>query len=295
MSAPSRIIAKTPYAWLFVLGFLWGANFLFMKSAAGLGATQIVWLRLFFGAVALSPFLPDAFRALARDRRLWLHVAVMGLAANVVTFHCFMEGATRLGAGMAGVISGAIPIMTALLAAVVLPGERLGGRKATGLGLSSAGIVVVMAPWNGVALQALSGVGFMLLGALGYAVAFVYARRFLSAPGSSPLALAALQMAAAALFYAPLAEWSGLGRLSEDWAMAAGVALGLGALGSGIAYVIYYGLIQAIGAVAASSVTYIPPLVALALGSAFLGEPVHVDQLAGALLVLGGIFLLRRG
>ena len=287
-------VHRHPLFWLFVLGLLWGANFVFMKSTAGFDSTLIVWVRLFFGALALSPFLPAALRNAARDKRLWLHTLVMTCCANLVTFHCFMEGAVRLGAGMAGVISGTVPLITALLAAVILPGERLSGPKTMGLFVSFAGIVCITAPWRGLAPAIVSGTAFMLLGALGYAMAFVYARRFLSPGGSSPLQLASLQMAAATLLYAPLAHWSGLARLLTDWSALANVALGLGVLGSGAAYVIYYGLIQAVGAVTASSVTYLPPLVALGLGWAFLGERVGPDKIAGALLVLCGIFMLRK-
>jgi drug/metabolite transporter (DMT)-like permease len=289
------VFERYPYFWLFVLGLLWGANFLFMRMAEGLEPTQVVWLRLFFGAAALAPFLPGALRSVHRDRRLWLHVTVMSLAANVLTFHCFMEGARRLGAGLAGVVSGAIPLMTALLAAAALPGERLGRGKLSGLCVSSAGIMVIMAPWHGVPAATWAGAGFMLAGAAGYAVAFVYARRFLSSSeGASPLGLAALQMAAATLLYAPLVQWSGMERLFGDWTTVVGVALGLGAFGSGAAYVVYYGLVRAMGAVAASSVTYLPPVVALGLGWAILGEAVGPGQVTGAALVLGGIALLRR-
>ena len=291
----SGLVGKSPYFWLFILGGLWGANFLFMKYAAGLGATRIVWLRLFFGAAALTPFLPAAFRAAAKTPRLWLHVLVMSLAANVLTFHCFMEGTKRLGAGLAGVISGSVPLMTALLAAAFLPGERLGPRRALALGLSFAGIVVILEPWRGLPPEALAGTAAMFLGALGYAVAFVYARRFLTPGGISPLGLAALQMAMAAVLYAPLTDWTGMTGLPWTPGTAASVILGLGALGAGAAYVIYYALIEAIGAVAASSVSYLPPLVALALGGVFLGEPIHASQLAGVSLVLGGIFMLRAG
>lgn len=293
MRSASAIIARAPTFWLSVLGVLWGANFLFMKHAAGMGATRIVWLRLFFGALALAPFLPAAIRAAGRNRMLWLHLLVMTLAANIVTFHCFMEGTSRLGTGPAGVVSGAIPLMTAVLASICLPGEQLTPRKLLGLAISFGGIVTIMQPWQGVAVATASGLGYMLTGALGYAVAFVYARRFLTSTTLSPLGLAAMQMAMATVLYAPLTQWSGMSALNWDWTLLGSVMLGLGVFGSGLAYVIYYGLIEAIGAVAASAVTYLPPLVALGLGWMIGQEPPHLVKLIGAGLVLLGIAVLR--
>ncbi|WP_243312902.1 DMT family transporter [Fundidesulfovibrio agrisoli] len=288
-------LRNAPFLWLGVLGLLWGANFLFMKiSTASLVASQAVWLRLASGALALTPFLPAALRAARRSPRLALHVTVMTLAANVFTFHCFMEGTKRLDSGVAGVLSGSVPLLTAMLAAAFLPEERLTRARLAGLGVSFLGIVCIVAPWRGVAASTLAGAGYMLAGGMGYAAAFVYARRFLTQTGVPPLSLAALQMLLAAVLYAPLAQWEGMSRVAGSWQLLACVALGLGALGSGAAYVIYYGLIHAVGAVAASSVSYLPPLAALALGWAFLGEPVGWGQIGGGGLVLGGIYLVRR-
>jgi len=302
MFRESLSFRNAPFFWLGVLGLLWGANFVFMKICLGtLAASQVVWLRLACGALALAPFLPAALKAVTRDRRLLLHVSVMTLSANVLTFHCFMEGTRRLDSGAAGVLSGSVPLLTALLAALALPEERLTRVKLAGLALSFAGIVCIVAPWRGLDSSTLAGfsstlagAGYMLAGGLGYAVAFVYARKFLTHSGVAAISLAAMQMLLAALFYAPLTHWDGMARAADSWPVLASVALGLGALGSGAAYVIYYGLIHAVGAVAASSVSYLPPLVALALGWAFLGESVGPAQAGGSALVLGGMYLVRR-
>ncbi|GFK93072.1 putative cystine transporter YijE [Fundidesulfovibrio magnetotacticus] len=294
MSAPLSF-ARVPYAWLAVLGLLWGANFPLMKAAlSALEPSQAVWLRLAFGAAALAPFLAPALAAVRRRPALLGHSCVMALSANVLTFHCFMQGTRLLDAGTAGVLSGCVPLLTALLAALALPRERLPRAALAGLCVSFLGLVCVLAPWNGAARGSLAGAGYMLAGACGYAVAFVYARRFLVRPGASALSLAALQMLLATLFYAPLARWEGMARVTDSWELLACVAVGLGAVGSGAAYVVYYGLIGAVGAVRASAVSYLPPVAALFMGWAFLGETPGLARLAGAALVLGGIWTLRR-
>ncbi|SMF05436.1 DMT family transporter [Desulfovibrio gilichinskyi] len=285
---------KTPFLWLALLGLLWGANFIFMKiGAAVLSSSQIVWLRLAFGAFVLSPFLPIVIRVIGTNRKLLFHVSVMALSANVLTFHCFMEGTKRLDSGAAGVLSGTVPLLTTILAALVLPEEKLSRQKTAGILTSFIGIIFIVNPWNGLSSSTMSGVGYMLLGGIGYAVAFVYARKNLVNSGVPSLSLAALQMLLATIFYTPLTHWAGMGAITDSWTIAASVAIGLGVLGSGFAYVIYYGLIQSIGAVATSSVSYLPPVVALCLGIIFLGESIGIEQMAGCMLVLGGIFLVR--
>lgn len=290
-SSPSL---SRPYFWLFVLGIIWGANFAFMKLALRtLTPDQAVWLRLAFGALTLSPFLPAALASASRNRTLLPHAAMMSLFSNVLTFHCFMEGARRLDSGVAGAVSGAIPLLTAALAGLALPQERLDRIKLAGLALGMCGVVALSAPWKQGGVPSLAGAGFMLLGALGYAAAFVYARRFLTGSELKPVELAALQMAAAVVLYAPLTGFEGMSAVFANWQAGVSVGLGLGVLGTGVAGVIHYALIRSIGAVAASAVTYLPPVVALALGALFMGESLGAGQAAGALAVLGGLFVMR--
>lgn len=295
MSALENSFNRIPFFWLGLLGLLWGANFIFMKIGAdALDSSQIVWLRLAFGALVLSPFLPAVIRAVAEQGKLLMHVSVIALCANILTFHCFMQGTSRLNSGTAGVLSGTVPLMTTMLAAMVLPEEKLSVRKLSGILLSFIGIIFIVTPWKGLGSASITGSGYMLLGGMGYAAAFVYARKNLVDTGVAAISLAALQMLLATIFYIPFTDWTGISGISDSWTVAASVAAGLGIMGSGFAYVIYYGLIQSIGAVATSSVSYLPPVVAMCLGVAFLGETTDPVQLTGCAMVLSGIFMVRR-
>jgi len=69
--------------------------------------------------------------------------------------------------------------------------------------------------------------------------------------------------------------------------------IGLGFLGTGLAYILYYYIVDELGAVTASSVTYIPPIIALLIGAVVVNEPIaNVDYVATALIFLG-VFLLK--
>jgi len=68
----------------------------------------------------------------------------------------------------------------------------------------------------------------------------------------------------------------------------------LGLLGTGLAYIIYYYIVEKLGAIAASSVTYIPPVVALLIGSLLVGEPIEMVDYAATFLIFFGVFLLKQ-
>jgi drug/metabolite transporter (DMT)-like permease len=274
-----------------LLGLIWGTNFVFMHIAVGtIAPLQVVWVRVLCGALPVLLFAAPRMRIL---HLRWLHhFCAMALTANVLPFYFLVKGAQLLPSGIAGVISGAIPLMTALLALLVVPGERLGAAKAGGLVLGFGGVLLVAEAWT--KHGGLLGESYILLGALSYAVAFVYARRFVTPLGLPAVALAAYQTALAALALSLLTDLHGVGALFAHPPALWAAALGLGALGTGLAYILYYRLIDRLGAVAASSVTYIPPLVALAIGTLVMHDRLSPWQAAGTLFILGGIHLSRR-
>ncbi|CAH2397589.1 DMT family transporter [Mesorhizobium escarrei] len=300
---PDRHANASPKLWLAwsllgLLGFIWGTNFLFMKMAvAVVPPLEVAWLRTIFGALPIAA-LALVRGSLARtDWRFVHHFAAMALLANVGPYVFFVIGTAHLPSGVAGVISGAIPFVTAAIVAVALPAERLTRVKALGLGIGFAGVLLV-APLGGAASASggspLIGVAAMLAGSVSYALALVYARRFMVSLGLGPVKLATYQMLFAAVLLAPFAapgHWSELAAHRE--ALLA-LVFGLGLAGTGIAFVIYYQLIQMLGALKAASVYYIPPVVALVVGWAFAGETITLVQTIGAVLVMAGIFYAIR-
>ncbi|RAZ92851.1 EamA/RhaT family transporter [Mesorhizobium hawassense] len=284
---------------LVLLGVIWGTNFLFIKMAvAVVPPLEVAWLRTIFGA------LPIAIFALARgslgrtDWRFAHHFAAMALLANVGPYVCFVIGTANLPSGVAGVLSGAIPFVTAGIVAVALPAERLTSVKALGLGIGFAGILLVAPLGRGAALTSggspLIGVAAMVAGSASYALALVYARRFMVSLGLGPVKLATYQMVFAAFLLAPFAAPGHWSELAVHREALLALIFGLGLAGTGIAFVIYYQLIQMLGALKAASVYYIPPVVALVVGWAVAGETITLVQAIGATLVMAGIFFANR-
>ena len=292
---------KANIAWLLLvlLGVIWGTNFLFMKLAVNvIPSLEVAWLRTLFGAIPITVFALFRRSLDWRDWRHLHHFTAMALLANVGPYVLFVIGTEHLPSGIVGAISGAIPFITAGVVAVALPSEVLTRSKLIGIAIGFAGVLLV-APLGvgmGAAIGATSllGVAATLGGALSYALALVYAKRFIAPLGMSAVRLASYQMAIAFILMAPFAapgHWAGL----ADHPLAlTGLVIGLGLLGTGVAFVIYYNLIQTLGALKAASVYYIPPVVALAVGAIFAGESVGLKHVGGALLIMAGIFYANR-
>ena len=281
------------------LGLLWGINFLFMREAVHVvQPLQVAWLRVVFGAVPILLFALGRGSVRLADVRHARHFLVMSLLATVVPYVMFAKGTKLLQSGAAGAVSGVIPLMTAAFAILFLEDERLTARKAAGLLAGLVGVAMVARVhrlYGGSSHGAALGAVLMLAGSAGYAGAMVYARRYLAALKIGPLALAAYQTTSAAILLTALAPKSGVLALAGAPRALLALSIGLGLLGTGVAFILYYRLIERLGAITASSVFYLPPVVALVAGACLAGEEVSAIQSLGTVSILAGVFLTRSG
>nr|WP_082664617.1 DMT family transporter [Burkholderia ambifaria] len=279
-----------------LLGLIWGSNFIYMKwAAAWLSPMQIAFLRVLFG------FLPLAFaawrqRAIQQSQARHLpHFFVMAAVATALYYVAIVKGTALLPSGIAGVLGGSIAIFTAIFSLLFLRTEKVNGLMTAGVVVGFAGIVLIARPWEGAGNPVdPAGVTWMLAGAIILGLSYVYVKRFLSPFGLQPLALVTWQMGLALLILAALTDFTGIARILHDWRAASGVVVGLGLLGTGVAYLLYYFLLQELGPVAASGSTYITPTVALLIGWA-AGERVGMLEVSAIALVLVGIAMLQIG
>ncbi|MCZ4097729.1 MULTISPECIES: DMT family transporter [Streptomyces] len=284
---------------LVLLAVIWGSSFLLMKVGVGvLPPAYVTLVRLVVGAVTLLVWLRATGGRLPRGARVWGHLAVTGALVNVAPFTLFAWGEQRVSSVVAGIFNAATPLLTMLVVTVVLPGERPGARRLLGMPIGFAGVLVVLGVWRGADGSDLAGQLACLAAAGCYAVGFPYAQRFLAGRPESTVSLSAAQVVVAtveAAVLAPLVS-GGLPATGPDgWTPSAVVALLLlGVLGTGVAYLLNYRIIRRAGAVAASTVTYLMPLVAVVAGAVVLGEGMTWNQPVGALVVLLGVAVGRR-
>ena len=130
-------------------------------------------------------------------------------------------------------------------------------------------------------------------GSLSVGSSFIYARRYLSPKGYSALALSSWQTGLALLL--AITDLEGITAIYQDSRALVGLVVGLGLLGTGLAYALNYFIIQHLGALRAAGVSYIPPVVALIVGHLLAHEPFPAIHVFAVVLILGGVYLLQTG
>jgi drug/metabolite transporter (DMT)-like permease len=276
------------------LGILGGLNLVYMKWATVLiSPIQVAFLRVLFGFVPLA-LASWHRRAITRDQlRLLPHFLIMAAVATAFYFIAIIKGTALVPLGIAGVLGGSIALFTAIFSLVLLRTERLTVVMATAVMLGFVGIVLIARPWEG-GSGAVNTVGvlWLLASACVLGLSYIYVRVFLSPANLPPLALATWQMGLALVILLFCTDFAGMGRLLQDWRATAGVIVGLGVLGTGVAFLIYYFLLDELGAVASSSANYLAPAVALLIGWA-LGERFGLLELVAIALVFASIALVQ--
>ena len=290
-------MSKFVYPAFALLGLIWGTNFIFMKWASALiSPMQIVLLRVLFG------FLPLLILALYRRQLHWSHIRhlhhffVMSILATALYYFAFAKGAALLPSGIAGMLSGSIPLFTFLTAFVFLRQEPINRLTVTGLAIGFLGVLLIARPWSGAGSGInVSGVLYMVSGSLSIGCSFVYARKFLMSKEISAMALSTYQIGLALVMLLLVTDLGGIERIADDHVALLGSVLGLGVLGTGVAYVLYYFLVQHLGAVKAAGVTYIPPVIAMGIGAVLVREPLHGQDLLALACIIVGVYVLQTG
>jgi len=273
---------------LILLSAIWGASFLFLR----IGAPVLGPVLLIFGRVALAAvFL--FFVAMLLGKRSgvlqhWRYFLILGFFNSALPFLLFALAAKTISASLLSILNATAPIWAAVIGAV-WTGTRLAPRSLIGLALGIAGVALLA----GVETLALPAGGWIAIAAaLGaacsYGIATHYAK---SARSAEPFASAQGSMWAAMLFIAPVMVFTPLPAAMPE-ARVIGSVIALGILCSGVAYLLYFRLIEDIGATPALTVTFLIPVFGVLWGAIFLDEAVGWHTLAGSLIVLTGTALV---
>jgi probable blue pigment (indigoidine) exporter len=218
-------------------------------------------------------------------RGWWTRAAILGALNIGLFFGLLFIAAERLPGGIAGPITATQPLIVAALAWPLL-GERPSSRRIVA-GLAGVAGVALMVLESGAALDTV-GVAAALGAAASMASGVVLAKRWRPPEGVTAVAVTGWQLAAGGLLLlpaVPLAE--GLpATLTTESAFG---FLYLGAVGTALAYSLWFSSLQRLPAVAASLMTLLSPLTAVLLGAAVAGESLTPSQVGGVALVLGAV------
>jgi drug/metabolite transporter (DMT)-like permease len=276
---------------LLILGAIWGASYMFIKiGLRDLSPEMVAFVRIALAALVLLPLAvaQGALRGLG-DKLGWL--VLIGATSAAGPFVLIGAGQEEISSGLAGILVAAAPLFTALLAIWVDHEERSSGLRLVGICVGLGGVALLLGVDLGGEGAALVGGVMVVLAALCYAIGgFLVKKRLAGVP---PIGMSAAVMLASTVLLLPFAfigapsEVPGLGPIAAVTA--------LGVIGTGIAFVIFYGLISTYGPARAFLVTYIAPGFAVVYGATLLSEEVTAATLAGLALILGGSWLAAEG
>jgi drug/metabolite transporter (DMT)-like permease len=278
------------------LGFFWGSSYLFIKIGVdhGLQPWTLIMFRLLIGLVLLASVVAIAREPLPRDRRMYGHLFVMGVINIAIPFGLitFAEQIPSIDSSLASVINSAVPLFVIVIAALFLKGETVTVNRLVGLVVGFVGVAILVG-LDVTDLGNANAVGELaLIGAtISYAIGNVYAKAHVH--GLRPMIPALFQVFFGLLVTGTLA-FATEQPLAVAWQPEAILAVvWLGLLGSGLAYLSYFRILQHWGATRTSMVAYLLPVWGIALGALVLSEPIAPSTLVGAVLVIGGIALVN--
>lgn len=289
---PDRPALRSWLPGFLALAAIWGSSFLFIKiGVRELHPLHLTLYRVAAGALTLLVLLPLLRDRLPREPRVWAHLFVAAALGVAMPFTLFGYGEQRVESMLAGIWNAATPLIVLPMAVLVFRTERLTSRSAVGLGLGFTGVLVVLGVWEGVGGAHFTGQLMCFGAAACYGVAIPYQKRFIAGSSHSGVSLSAAQLLLATAQLAvvgPLVAGAPPVPTGLSAEVLASV-LALGALGTGLAFVINMRNIRVAGATTASTVTYLIPIFAVLIGALALDERLSWHQPVGALVVLAGV------
>ncbi|MBV8619808.1 MAG: EamA family transporter [Curvibacter sp.] len=270
-----------------LLAALWGASFLFMRlGAAEFGPLPTAGLRVLLATVFLWPVMVwrGQWPAL---RRHWRAIALIGLINSALPFALYAWAVMSINTGLAAILNATSPLCGALIAWVWL-GQRPDRLRSLGLLIGFGGVLLLAGDQ---ASFKPGGSGLAVLACLGATLCYGWAanltRRHLAGVPALALACGSQLGSAVALLAPTLMYWPSQTPGPQAWAAVAAIAV----LCTGIAYILYFRLIEHAGPAKALTVTFVTPLFAVAYGGLFLGEALTVRMLVCGLVIVCGTAL----
>ncbi|MGW5684845.1 DMT family transporter [Nonomuraea sp. NPDC003754] len=278
-----------------LLALIWGNSFFFIKVAVGaLHPLQISFGRMAIGAATLLAALAVSRKALPRDPRLWGHFQVASVVLTTLPFTLFAYGEQYVSSVVAAIWNATTPLCT-LAFTLLLRTEKPNAGRVAGLGLGFAGVMVVLGVWQPMDGGQLGGSLACFGAALCYGIGGSYLGRFVTGRRTeAPVVLATGQLMSGTLQLAVITSLAGVPLVDLSappavwWSM-----LGLGGLGTGVAYLLLYGVQARAGVTTTSTVTYLLPVFAVVSGVLLLGEGLTWNQPVGAVVILLAIAMTQ--
>jgi len=284
-------VSRSYVIYIGLLAAFWGASYMFIKVAGrAFEPATMIMLRLLIASslILLVLALQRGWTATVTEMRAlgWEGFA-LGVVNGAIPFTLIAWGERHIDSGVAAIANASLPIFVVLLAIRFKPSETVHGLRLAGflLGLVGVGVLAGVHPeggWWGVA-----GTMAVVVASVSYAVGSLWGQRLIA--GTSGLVLSASSMLGGLVVLLPF----GLAQLPSSvpgW-KEIGSVIALAVIGTALAQILLYRVLRSDGAARVSLVTYLLPVTALFYGVLLLGEPLTWEELAGMVLILGGVAL----
>ncbi|MCT9005708.1 DMT family transporter [Streptomyces sp. NPDC054766] len=276
-----------------VLSLIWGFSFLLIKvGTEGYAPFQVTLGRLLFGTAVLAAAMAVKRERLPRGARTWGHLTVAAFLLNALPFSLFAYSELTIPSTLAGICNATSPLWGMALSLVALSEDRPTRVRVAGLGLGFLGVLTVLGVWQGFHGLDATGTAMALLASLSYPVGWIYVRRTLAGTGHSHLSMTGAQLLLATAQLVLVTPLFTTLPSHVAWVPLLAIAA-LGALGTGLAMLVQYGIVAEVGPTTAQMVTYFIPVIATAAGVAILGESLAWSTPVGAVIVLAGAALTQ--
>jgi drug/metabolite transporter (DMT)-like permease len=271
-----------------VLGIIWGSSFFFiMLALRTLPPIGVAFWRTAIGAATLAIILVIQKVSIPRSLKQWLLLWVSGLLMSGIPAVLFGFAEQHVSSALASIINASTPVFTVLAIMIAFRAEKPKPQVLVGLGMGLIGVFVVLGIWQGFGDNDPLAVGALLLAVTFYGFGSPFVRRFIEPMKIDSKTAVFGQVSTSAISLLPFYV---AGPLTIGPASIESVSgmLALGVLGTGLAYVLYYRLLATVGSPIASAVTYMTPVVGVAIGVAVLHESISWHEPVGALVIILG-------
>jgi drug/metabolite transporter (DMT)-like permease len=293
MTASDIRIDARDWSLLGLLSVLWGGSFFFNGVALReLPPLTVVLLRVALAAIILLPVLWVYRIRFPLGLSGWKPFFAIALLNNVLPFSLIVMGQTYIPSGLASILNATTPLFTVVVMAAA-GDEKLLMRRVGGVITGLIGVIILHGEQLGFQTGEGTGILLCLAAAFSYGLAALYARRKLS--DSPPLATATFQLLASGLMMLIVASV-----VERPWQLPLpGVTtwlalLGLAALSTALAYIVFFQVLRRSGSTNVMLVTLLIPVTAILLGYLVLGESISPREMTGA-AVIGSALLLIDG
>lgn len=276
---------------LILLSVIWGGSYFFVGVAVKeLSPLVIVMARVMMAAAALLPLHYILIGPLPSDRHAWTAIIGLSILNNIIPFTLIVTGQTMIASGLASVINATSPLFGVAFLAVAGM-EALVLRKLAGIVIGIAGVAVLKGgTLLGDGLQSI-GILCCLAAAASYGMGGLWAK--LKLRGTPPLSMATGQLLCSSIIMAVLAfGFDNPAQLIDaswkSWAALAGLAL----IATSLAYIIFFRVVARSGPANVLLVTMMIPLSAIAMGVAFLGETLEIQEIIGAVIIILALLII---